>query len=507
MFADFLFGIDDSLQPRNEPRIDVAEGIDLLVIEAEPQRLGHLQDPVGRRRAESRPDHILVVALAEPLQHVVVEAGEPRLHRAQRLLQAFLEGAANRHHLADRFHGGGQRRRGAWEFLEGEARDLRHHIVDGGLEGGGRRALGDVVVEFVERVADGELGRDLGNREAGGLRGKGRGARHARVHLDDNEPAVRRIHRELHVRAARLHADLAQDRDGGVAHHLVFAVGKRQRRGDRYAVAGMHAHRIDVLDGADDDAVVLRVADNLHLVLFPAEDGFLDQDLRRGRGFEAPLGDVHVFFAIVGDTAARAAKREGRPDDGRKLDVVERVLRLGEVLGQLRARGRKPDLGHRLAEQQAILGLVDGMGLGADHLDVELFERAVAEELERGVERGLPAHGWQKRHAFARMSRALALDDLGDDFRRDRLDIGRVGQIRVCHDRRRIGIDQDDPVSLGLESLARLRAGIVEFAGLADHDRASPYDEDGVNICAFGHFWVARVSGVIKEAARVSTTA
>ncbi len=148
-------------------------------------------------------------------------------------------------------------------------------------------------------------------------------------------------------------------------------------------------------------------------------------------------------------------------------------------MGELRARGRKPDLGHRLAEEQAILGLVDGMGLGADHLDIELFERAVAEELERGVERGLPAHGWQKRHALARMSRALALDDLGDDFRRDRLDIGRVGQIRVCHDRRRIGIDQDDPVSLGLESLARLRAGIVEFAGLADHDRASPYDEDG----------------------------
>ena len=381
VLANFVLRIDDDLQPRDEPRIDVAEGIDLLVIEAEPERLGHLQNPVGRRRAERRADHILVVALAEPLQHVVVEAGQPRLHRAQRLLQAFLEGAANRHHLADRFHGGGQRRRGAWEFLEGEARDLRHHVVDGGLEGGGRGAFGDVVVEFVERVADGELGRDLRNREAGGLRGQRRRARHARVHLDDDEPAVRRVYRELHVRAARLHADLAQDRDGGVAHHLVFAVGKRQRRGDRDAVAGMHAHRIDVLDGADDDAVVLRVADNLHLVLFPAEDGFLDQDLRRGRGFEAPLGDVHVFFAIVGDAAARAAEREGRPDDGRKLDVVERVLRLGEVMGELRARRRKPDLGHRLAEQQAILGLVDGMRLGADHLDVELFERAVAEEL------------------------------------------------------------------------------------------------------------------------------
>ena len=58
----------------------------------------------------------------------------------------------------------------AREFLEGEARDLRHHIVDGRLEGRGRGAFRDVVVEFVERVADGELGRDLGDREAGRLR-------------------------------------------------------------------------------------------------------------------------------------------------------------------------------------------------------------------------------------------------------------------------------------------------------------------------------------------------
>ena len=81
----------------------------------------------------------------------------------------------------------------------------------------------------------------------------------------------------------------------------------------------------------------------------------------------------------------------------------------------------------------------------------------------------------------------LLLDDLGDDLRRDRLDVGGVGEIRIGHDRRRIGIDQDDPVALVLQRLAGLRAGIVELAGLADDDRAGADDQDRFDVGAFGH--------------------
>ena len=98
----------------------------------------------------------------------------------------------------------------------------------------------------------------------------------------------------------------------------------------------------------------------------------------------------------------------------------------------------RPILRHRLAEQLAVFGLVDGVGGGADHLDVELLEHAHLAQRQRAVERGLSAHGRQQRVG------ALPLDDLGDDLRRDRLDVGGVGEIRIGHDRRRIGIDQDD---------------------------------------------------------------
>ena len=70
-------------------------------------------------------------------------------------------------------------------------------------------------------------------------------------------------------------------------------------------------------------------------------------------------------------------------------------------------------------------------------------------EVQGTVERGLAAHGRQQGVG------AFALDDLGDHLRRDRFDIGGVGQLRVGHDRRRVGVDQDDPVALVLQRLAR----------------------------------------------------
>jgi hypothetical protein len=66
----------------------------------------------------------------------------------------------------------------------------------------------------------------------------------------------------------------------------------------------MNAHRVDVLDGADDDAIVDAIADDLHLELFPAEHGFLDQHLGSRRCVQAALDDLQEFFPVVGDAAA-----------------------------------------------------------------------------------------------------------------------------------------------------------------------------------------------------------
>ena len=331
----------------------------LLDAHAEPDRLGAGEQPVRRRPAEGGADRILVVALAKPGNHDLVETAEPGLEAAKRLLQRLGKGAADRHHLADRLHRRGEGRLGAGEFFEGETRDLGDDVVDGRLERGRHRATGDVVVELVEGVADGELGRDLGDREPGRLRGERRGARDPRVHLDDHQPSVGRVDRELHVRPAGIDADLAEHRDRGVAHDLEFLVGQRQRRGDGDRIPGVDAHRIDVLDRADDDAVVRAVADHLHLEFLPAEHRLLDQHLGGGRGVEPALDDLEELLAVIGDAAAGAAEGEGRPDDRRQADHVERLQCIDQRVGQLRARRLEADLPHRLAEQLAVLGLVD----------------------------------------------------------------------------------------------------------------------------------------------------
>ena len=79
---------------------------------------------------------------------------------------------------------------------------------------------------------------------------------------------------------------------------------------------------------------------------------------------------------------------------------------------------------------------------------------------------------------YIRAGGIVLLDDAGHDVGGDRLDIGCISEVRVGHDRRRIGIDQHDPIAFGLERLASLRARIIEFARLPDHDRAGPDDQN-----------------------------
>ncbi len=302
--------------------------------------------------------------------------------------------------------------------------------------------------------------------------------------------------------------------------------------------ARMHAHRVDVLDRADDDAVVGAVAHHLHLELFPSKDAFLDQHFGGRRGVEAGGDDVVELGAVVGDAAAGAAHGEGGADDRRQADMVERLggnrhgvadiallaVALAEVpagfervelrvqvggsgglqrsalgfvrlavrilrrgcVGQHRLRRLQPDPGHRLAKQRAVLRLVDGVGVGADHLHAIALEHPHAAQRKRGIQRRLPAHGRQQR------VRPLPGDDLGDHFRRDRLDVCGVRQLRIGHDRRRIGIHENDTKTFAFQCLAGLRAGIVELACLTDDDRPGADDQDRLYVGSLGHMFAVR---------------
>ena len=366
------------------------------------------------------------------------------------------------------------------ELLEGEARPLDDGVVDRRLERG-RRPARDVVGDLLQRVADGQAGGDLCDREARRLRGERRGARDARVHLDHDDLVGGRVDRELHVRAAGLDPDGANHGDRLVAQRLVLAVGEALlgRDGDR--VAGVHAHRVDVLDRADDDDVVVAVAHDLELELAPAQHGLVEEHLP-DRGDREAVGHDAVELRLgAHDAAAPASEREGRTHDDRQTDLRHVRARLGQAGRDRAARHPQPGGLHGLAEDVAILGADDGVEVGPDQLDAVALERAVLPQLLGEVQRGLAAERGQQRIGL------LLRDHLRDRAGQQRLDVGAGGELGVGHDRRRVGVDEHDLVALLEQHLARLHARVVELRRLPDHDRARAEDHDLPEVVAAGH--------------------
>ena len=286
----------------------------------------------------------------------------------------------------------------------------------------------------------------------------------------------------------------------------------------------MHAHRVDVLDRADDDRIVSSVAHHFHLVFFPAKQAFINQDLPHRRRVHPRAAVELVIVAVIGHAAAGAAHGEGRADDRGQADIFQRVERklhaCRKVFLTAGGNGRGDDgrLGvfdaqtvHRLAEELAILCHFNGFAFRADHLDVEFLEHAHLFERERGVQPGLTAHRWQQRVG------AFFLDDLGDDFRGDGFDVGGIRQPRIGHDRRRVGVHEDDAVAFLFQGLTGLRAGVVELARLTDDNGPRSNDHDRLDIGSFWHgsgprmfanspryrLWGERCKGACRDMGRV----
>jgi hypothetical protein len=188
--------------------------------------------------------------------------------------------------------------------------------------------------------------------------------------------------------------------------------------------------------------------------------GFLDQHLATGESVE-PRSMILELLAVVGDAAAGAAEREGRADDRRQADIVERrAWRAGRSVvavdlaifrstngGRRRARILQPITSMASRNFLAVLGLVDDVG-AAPIISTPYFSRTpISSRSSAQLSAVCPPM------VGSRASGAFALDDLGDDLGRDRLDVGGIGQIRIGHDRRRVRVDQDDAVALFAQAL------------------------------------------------------
>ena len=78
------------------------------------------------------------------------------------------------------------------------------------------------------------------------------------------------------------------------------------------------------------------------------------------------------------------------------------------------------------------------------------------------------------QHRVGRSRSMIVREDVGVE----RLDVGAVRELRVGHDRGGVRVDEDRPVALFAQHLARLGPRVVELARLADHDRPRADDQD-----------------------------
>ena len=262
----------------------------------------------------------------------------------------------------------------------------------------------------------------------------------------------------------------------------------------------MHAHRVEVLDRADHHHVVVAVAHQLEFVFLPAVDGLLDQNVRR-RGCREPI-PCHAFDILKGlrHPRSQTTHREGWPDHHRQTQAGDRLAYLSHGETHCAAGGFATDLGDDVLELLPILAALNGLEVGSDQLHPVALQRPVLVQRHRGVERGLPAEGGQHRVDRVTPLRLLG-EDLLDELRRDRLDVGEVRILRVGHDRGRVGVHQAHGQALRAQHSAGLGAGVVELAGLPDHDRPGADDQDVLEVGSAWHLAVSHPCASVRMCA------
>ncbi len=380
------------------------------------------------------------------------------------LHEAALEALGNGHYLAGGLHLGAQEMLCGNELVEGQTRHLHHAVIQHGLEGGVGLA-GHGILDLVQCVAQGDLGRYLGNGIAGGLGGQGGGTGYSGIYLDDAVLEAVRIQSVLHIAAAG-DAELGDDVQRTGSEHLVFLVRQGLGRRHHNGITGMHAHRVEVFHVADGDHVAGAVPHYLILDFLPACNGALYQHLMHTGKPQTVLQDLPALLRIGRNAAAGAAQGIGRTQHHRIADGLCHPQTVLHIVHHLGGSHRLADLLHGLLEHETVLGLLDGQGCRTDETHIVALQEAGLIQCHGQIQTGLSAQGGQ--HGI----RLLLLNELLHHIYGQGLNVYMVCDVLICHDGGRIGIQQNNLYALLLQRTAGLCACVVKLCCLADDDRS-----------------------------------
>ena len=400
------------------------------------------------------------------------------LQAADGFLESFLVGLSDAHHLAHGAHLGTQLILHAFELFKGPAGKFDYHIV----------AARHVFVQgsvfsagnLVQGQAAGQHGGYQRDGESRGLAGQGGRTGRSGIDLDHHDSSGNGIVSELYVGTSD-HLYLFHNLICLPLQLLLYLLGDGQHGSGAEGISRVHAQRVDILDEADGDHVVLGVPNHLQLQLFPAQDGLFHQHLAHHTGLQAPGAHRLQFFHIVYQTAAGAAHGVCRAQNHRIPQLVGDGQRLFHTVSHLAAGHLDAQTVHGFLKFNPILAALDGVHLHADHLHAVLVQDSLRRQLGAQVQSRLSAQIGQDG------VRPLFGDNLLQPFHIQRFNIGDVRNSRIRHDGGRVGIHQHNLIPQLPQRLTCLGTGIVKLTGLADDDRAGTDDQYFMDIRSFAH--------------------
>ena len=340
-------------------------------------------------------------------------------------MHRLFERSSDCHRLADTLHRSGQRRIRTGKLFKRKARDFGYDIVDNRFKT--CSGSGNIVRNLIERKPYRQECRHFGNRIAGRFGCQCGRTADPGIHLDDGHPSVFGVDRELDVTTTRINTDFTQNRKRGVTHMLILFVGQRQcgRHGD--TVSRVHTHRIEIFDRTDNDTVILFIADNLHLVLFPPKQRLFDQNLVDRTCLQPLLRQFPELVDVVRDTASAAGKCKRSANDQREAYLFGSLHRFVHIVGVFAFGQIHPDFDHRLFEDLSILPFLDRLGVCAQKLHP--VQHPLFVHFHCDIQCCLPSHRRQNRIDL------LFFDDLVNDIFLNRFNIRSVGKFGIGHNR------------------------------------------------------------------------
>ena len=386
-----------------------------------------------------------LVAVAHADEHLAAaRIGQFVVDRQLRLGICLGIALGDTHDLARRLHLGPQDNVSARETTPGHNGFLHAEPV--------QLALVARQAQARDGIARHDTRRALGQRHAGGLGDKRHGTAGARVCLDHVDGLA--LDGVLHVDQAA-YAQRHRDAARGLAKLCLQALAKAERRDARRGVTGVNTGLLDMLQNTA-DVDLFAVAQGVDIGL----DRTLQEAIQIHRVVGAnarSLGHVIAqMLGIVGDHHAAAAQHVARTHQQRVANVCGNGLGLLKRGGLTRRRVHDAQFVEQSGEALAVLGKVDGIGLGAHDVDATLLEHA------RQLKRSLAA----ERHHDA--VRTLNVNDVHDVLVGERLKVQAVGCVVVSRDGLGVAVDHDGLEAAGRQRVARVHAAVIELDTLAN---------------------------------------